>query len=267
MLHGRAGKHFADKMMETSPDTLDSVAGRAQDAWDARLARFDIGNASDDAKTTLYSSLYRLYLYPNSGHENAGTAAAPDLKVEWNPIPESIAIWKLAPALAAGCTVVIKTSEDAPVAVGQLGRLVAEAGCPPGVVNIVHGMGAEAGAALTAHPDVSKISFTGSTGVGRTIAREAAGSFKRVTLELGGKAAQILLQDANLDEAIPGAPALIAGVPNDVAMAELIAEIGQFIAWQGELAPHFAYGNLTKAQYYNAHYLHIQNHLSEISLG
>ena len=70
-----------------------------------------------------------------------------------------------------------------------------------------------------------------------------------------------------LDEAIPGAPALIAEVPNDVAMAELIAEIGQFIAWQGELAPHFAYGNLTKAQYYNAHYLHIQNHLSEISLG
>ena len=70
-----------------------------------------------------------------------------------------------------------------------------------------------------------------------------------------------------LDEVIPGAPALIAEVPNDVAMAELIAEIGQFIAWQGELAPHFAYGNLTKAQYYNAHYLHIQNHLSEISLG
>jgi len=70
-----------------------------------------------------------------------------------------------------------------------------------------------------------------------------------------------------LDEVIPGAPALIAEVPNDVAMAELIAEISQFIAWQGELAPHFAYGNLTKAQYYNAHYLHIQNHLSEISLG
>lgn len=132
--------------------------------------------------------------------EPVGVAA---LIVPWNA-PLMIAIWKLAPALAAGCTVVIKTSEDAPVAVGQLGRLVAEAGFPPGVVNIVHGMGAEAGAALTAHPDVSKISFTGSTGVGRVIAREAAGSFKRVTLELGGKAAQILLQDANLDEAIPG---------------------------------------------------------------
>ena len=132
--------------------------------------------------------------------EPVGVAA---LIVPWNA-PLMIAIWKLAPALAAGCTVVIKTSEDAPVAVGQLGRLVAEAGFPPGVVNIVHGMGADAGAALTAHPDVSKISFTGSTGVGRIIAREAAASFKRVTLELGGKAAQILLQDANLDEAIPG---------------------------------------------------------------
>lgn len=70
-----------------------------------------------------------------------------------------------------------------------------------------------------------------------------------------------------LDEPIPAAPALVADVPNDVAMAELIGEINLFIAWQGELAPHFAYGNLTKAQYYNAHYLHIQNHLSEISLS
>ncbi|HEX5738254.1 MAG TPA: aldehyde dehydrogenase family protein, partial [Hydrogenophaga sp.] len=112
--------------------------------------------------------------------EPVGVAA---LIVPWNA-PLMIAIWKLAPALAAGCTVVIKTSEDAPMAVGQLGALVAEAGFPPGVVNIVHGMGAEAGAALTAHPGVNKISFTGSTDVGRVIAREAAASFKRVTLEL-----------------------------------------------------------------------------------
>ncbi|MDR7151901.1 acyl-CoA reductase-like NAD-dependent aldehyde dehydrogenase [Hydrogenophaga palleronii] len=132
--------------------------------------------------------------------EPVGVAA---LIVPWNA-PLMIAIWKLAPALAAGCTVVIKTSEDAPMAVGQLGALVAEAGFPPGVVNIVHGVGAQAGAALTAHPGVNKISFTGSTGVGRVIAREAAASFKRVTLELGGKAAQILLKDANLEEAIPG---------------------------------------------------------------
>lgn len=125
------------------------------------------------------------------------------LIVPWNA-PLMITIWKLAPALAAGCTVVIKTSEDAPVAVGLLGALVSEAGFPPGVVNIVHGLGGETGAALTSHPDVSKISFTGSTAVGRVIANNAAASFKRVTLELGGKAAQILLEDANLDEAIPG---------------------------------------------------------------
>jgi hypothetical protein len=70
-----------------------------------------------------------------------------------------------------------------------------------------------------------------------------------------------------LDQPIPGAPALISAVPNDVALAELISEIELFIAWQGDLAPHFAYGNLTKAQYYSAHYLHLQNHLSEIQLS
>ena len=70
-----------------------------------------------------------------------------------------------------------------------------------------------------------------------------------------------------LDQPIPGAKALVAAVPNDVALAELISEIEQFIAWQGQLAPHFAYGSLDKAQYYNAHYLHLQDHLSEIQLG
>lgn len=70
-----------------------------------------------------------------------------------------------------------------------------------------------------------------------------------------------------LDEVIPGAPVLVPELPNDIALTELIYELEQFIAWQGELAPHFAYGSLTKTQYYNAHYLHLQNHLSEISLG
>lgn len=125
------------------------------------------------------------------------------LIVPWNA-PLMIAIWKLAPALAAGCTVVIKTSEDAPVAVGALAALLDAAGLPPGVVNIVHGMGPEAGAALVDHPLVRKISFTGSTQVGRLIAQAAAGSFKRVTLELGGKAPQIVFADADLDKAVLG---------------------------------------------------------------
>lgn len=179
--------HFDMRVMDLpmSVDTLRYFAG-----WADKLEGRTVPTAGFMGRQMLHYT--RL--------EPVGVAA---LIVPWNA-PLMIAIWKLAPALAAGCTVVIKTSEDAPVAVGQLGALVAEAGFPPGVVNIVHGMGAEAGAALTAHPDVSKISFTGSTGVGRIIAQQAAASFKRVTLELGGKAAQILLKDANLDEAIPG---------------------------------------------------------------
>lgn len=179
--------HFDMRVMDLpmSVDTLRYFAG-----WADKLEGRTVPTAGFMGRQMLHYT--RL--------EPVGVAA---LVVPWNA-PLMIAIWKLAPALAASCTVVIKTSEDAPVAVGQLGALVAEAGFPPGVVNIVHGMGPEAGAALTAHPDVSKISFTGSTGVGRIIAQQAAASFKRVTLELGGKAAQILLKDANLDEAIPG---------------------------------------------------------------
>ncbi|MBR8292681.1 aldehyde dehydrogenase family protein [Burkholderia cenocepacia] len=125
------------------------------------------------------------------------------LIVPWNA-PLMIACWKLAPALAAGCTVVIKPSEDAPLAVGALVDLAAQAGFPPGVVNLVHGIGASVGAALVNHPGVDKISFTGSTEVGRTIAREAGAQFKRLTLELGGKAPQIIFDDANLEEAVAG---------------------------------------------------------------
>jgi acyl-CoA reductase-like NAD-dependent aldehyde dehydrogenase len=128
--------------------------------------------------------------------------------IPWNA-PLMIAVWKLAPALAAGCTVVVKPSEDAPVAVARLGELAREAGIPDGVVNIVHGVGSEVGPALVAHPLVSKISFTGSTDVGRSIACEAAKSFKRVTLELGGKAAQIVFADADLEQVIP---ALVLGM-------------------------------------------------------
>ena len=125
------------------------------------------------------------------------------LIVPWNA-PLMIACCKLAPALAAGCTVVVKPSEDAPLAVGALADLAAEAGFPPGVVNLVHGIGASVGAALVNHPGVDKISFTGSTEVGRTIAREAGATFKRLTLELGGKAPQIIFDDANLEQAVAG---------------------------------------------------------------
>jgi acyl-CoA reductase-like NAD-dependent aldehyde dehydrogenase len=123
--------------------------------------------------------------------------------VPWNT-PLMITAWKLGPALAAGNTMVIKPPEDAPLSILHLGKLIEEAGFPAGVVNIVPGRGSSAGAALVEHPDVNKISFTGSPGVGRQIQKVAADTYKRVTLELGGKSPQIILEDANLEAAIQG---------------------------------------------------------------
>ncbi|MBY4383954.1 aldehyde dehydrogenase family protein [Rhodococcus fascians] len=123
--------------------------------------------------------------------------------VPWNT-PLMIAAWKLAPALAAGNTVVVKPPEDAPLSILHLARLIDEAGVPAGVVNVVPGLGEVTGDALVGHPDVDKISFTGSPRVGRIIAKKAADTFKRTTLELGGKSPQIILEDADLEAAING---------------------------------------------------------------
>lgn len=121
----------------------------------------------------------------------------------WNT-PAMIACWKLAPALAAGCTMVLKPAEEAPLTTLYLARLIEEAGFPPGVFNVVPGLGDVAGAALSRHPDIDKVSFTGSPEVGRLIMRDAAEGFKRVALELGGKSPQIILADANLEAAVGG---------------------------------------------------------------
>lgn len=118
------------------------------------------------------------------------------LIVPWN-FPMSMACWKLAPALATGCTVVLKPAEETPLSTLRLAELLAEAGVPDGVVNVVTGRGATAGAALAAHDDVDKIAFTGSTETGRAIVRAAAGNLKKVSLELGGKSPNIVLPDAD----------------------------------------------------------------------
>ncbi len=128
--------------------------------------------------------------------------------IPWN-FPLLMAAWKLGPALAAGCTVVIKPAEQTPLSALRLGELICEAGFPPGVVNIVPGYGETAGAALSAHPDVDKVAFTGSTEVGRLIAQAATGNLKKVTLELGGKSPNIVMDDADLDMAIAGAASAI----------------------------------------------------------
>lgn len=123
--------------------------------------------------------------------------------IPWNT-PFMITCWKLAPALATGCTMVIKPAEETPLSALHLAALVREAGFPPGVVNVVTGTGAATGAALVQHPGVDKVSFTGSPEVGADISRAAASTFKRVALELGGKSPQILFADADLEAAVGG---------------------------------------------------------------
>jgi acyl-CoA reductase-like NAD-dependent aldehyde dehydrogenase len=122
--------------------------------------------------------------------------------VPWN-FPLLMACWKVAPALAAGCTTVLKPAEQTPLTAIRLGELALEAGIPEGVLNVITGNG-ETGAALVDHPDVDKIAFTGSTAVGREIGAKAGGALKRVTLELGGKSPNIILPDADLDAAVKG---------------------------------------------------------------
>ena len=134
-------------------------------------------------------------------HEPVGVVAA---ITAWNS-PLLLAAWKLAPALAAGCTVVLKPSEFTSVSSLAFARLFDEAGFPPGVINVVTGFGRDVGQALVEHPLVRKVAFTGSEATGRAINETAARSFKRVTLELGGKSPNIVFADANLDDAVNGA--------------------------------------------------------------
>ncbi|HWC19131.1 MAG TPA: aldehyde dehydrogenase family protein, partial [Terriglobales bacterium] len=124
--------------------------------------------------------------------------------IPWN-FPLLMAAWKLGPALATGCTIVLKPAEQTPLSALRLGELALEAGLPPGVLNIVTGFGETAGAALAAHPDVDKVAFTGSTEVGKLIVQAAAGNLKKVTLELGGKSPNIVFDDADLKSATAGA--------------------------------------------------------------
>ncbi len=138
-------------------------------------------------------------------HEPVGVVGA---IVPWNS-PLLLMCWKLAPALAAGCTMVVKPSEHTPISALEFARRVEEAGFPPGVFNVVTSEGRDAGAALTAHPGVDKVAFTGSTATGIEVGRTAVSNLTRFSLELGGKSAQVVFDDADLDAAANG---VIAGV-------------------------------------------------------
>jgi len=128
--------------------------------------------------------------------------------IPWN-FPLLMAAWKLGPALAAGCTVVLKPAEQTPLSALLLAELIADAGFPEGVVNVVPGYGETAGAALAAHPDVDKVAFTGSTEVGKLILQAAAGNLKKVSLELGGKSPNIVFDDADMRSTVPGTASAI----------------------------------------------------------
>ncbi|MEO7003556.1 MAG: aldehyde dehydrogenase family protein, partial [Ktedonobacterales bacterium] len=135
--------------------------------------------------------------------------------IPWN-FPIVMAAWKLAPALAAGCCVVLKPAKQTPLSALALGQICLEAGVPEGVVNVLTGSGPLIGAALVRHPGVDKIAFTGSTEVGRELMRTAADSITRVSLELGGKSANIIFDDADLEKAVDaGVPAIFGNAGQD----------------------------------------------------
>lgn len=139
------------------------------------------------------------YAFPNRRAASLGVAGQ---IIPWN-FPLLMAAWKIAPALATGNTVVLKPAETTPLTALKLAEIIQEAGLPPGVVNILTGAGAT-GAAIVNHPDINKIAFTGSTEVGKIIQKAVAGTDKKVTLELGGKAANIIFEDAAIDQAVEG---------------------------------------------------------------
>jgi acyl-CoA reductase-like NAD-dependent aldehyde dehydrogenase len=199
---------------------------KAADLLDARLDEFSRLESAQNGKT-LFEAKIELTMTVNTLRYYAGWAdkiVGDTLPVEgpfltytlrepigvvgaivpWN-FPLNIASWKFAPALAAGCTVVLKPASETPLTALLFAELALEAGLPPGAFNVVSGGGSTAGAALVRHPDVDKISFTGSTDVGRQIMKLAADTNKRVTLELGGKSPNIIFADADLKAAVRGA--------------------------------------------------------------
>jgi acyl-CoA reductase-like NAD-dependent aldehyde dehydrogenase len=204
-------------------DLAETLAGHAEEL--AALEARNAGKAIADARgeMAMVVETFRYYAgaperllgdtIPVAGgqaftvREPVGVVA---LITPWN-FPLTIASWKLAPALAAGNTVVLKPAELTPLSALRFADLAAEAGMPEGVVNVVVGPGSTVGRRLVEHPHVDKIAFTGSTDVGRSIAAGAAATIKRVTLELGGKSANIVFADANLDAAAAAAPLAMFG--------------------------------------------------------
>lgn len=183
-------------------DTLDMgkplIRTRAEKARVTGMLRYYAGMAMNlDGRTIKNSQTGDLLSYTSK--EPVGVVGA---IIPWNA-PVAASIWKIGPALATGCTIVLKPSEEAPLSPLLIAELMDRAGVPEGVVNVVTGNGVEAGAALAEHPGVDKIAFTGSTQTGQSIVRASANNIKRVSLELGGKSPLIVCADADLDITVP----------------------------------------------------------------
>lgn len=202
---------IADRLAARS-DELTALQVNENGATVRAAGAFLIGYAIAHLKH--FAALARSYAFESTGPLiEAPTLAAGVLRREpvgvcagiipWN-FPLLLAVWKLGPALTAGNTVVLKPDDQTPLTLLELARAADEVGLPPGVLNVVTGPGPVVGARLAEHPDVRKIAFTGSTEVGKTVLRAAAGNVKKVTLELGGKGANIVLDDADLELAVDG---------------------------------------------------------------
>src|ERR1700738_4184277 len=184
-----AGKPISGVLRQDLPAAIDTLTYYA--GWADKISG-EVVSTRDDALT------YTV-------REPVGVVA---VIVPWN-FPLMIGMWKLAPALACGCTVVMKPAELTSLSALRIGELALKAGLPPGVLNIVPGPGRVVGEALVNHPDVDKVTFTGSPGVGRGIMKGAAGNFKRVSLELGGKSANVIFDDADIEAATKAAASAI----------------------------------------------------------
>ncbi len=201
-------------LIETLDNGKPLAESRGDIAFSVEVFRYYAGAATRIEGRTVTPSI--------PGHWHAYTRREPvgvvGQIIPWN-FPLMMASWKLAPALAVGCTVVLKPAEQTPLSALRLGELLLEAGLPPGVVNIVNGVGAVTGAAIAAHDGVDKVAFTGSAETGRAIVQAAMGNLKKVSLELGGKSPNIVFADADLEAATAGAAAAIFSHMGEVCIA------------------------------------------------
>ena len=227
----RAGRAYADGWRDVDPAERARIMRSLADGIEARLedlATLEARNAGkpiSDARGEIGMVVETFRYYAGAPERLLGdtipVAGGVDMTfreplgvvgliVPWN-FPLVIASWKVAPALAAGNAVVLKPAGLTPLTALELERLALDAGLPEGVLNVVAGPGSEVGRRLVEHPDVAKIAFTGSTEVGRGIAAQAAGTIKRVTLELGGKSANVVFADADVEAAAASAPMAVFG--------------------------------------------------------